>query len=228
MNSTTRRTHGDGVFAGAIGFLAGGDGRDAVVAAVLPITMEVLKAALRAGLVTLVVDPLPGPVGGRGGCRQARKAVAWERRGPEVAVLPRPGSGGQGGRGGTDGESEAPAGSATGGKPVALVIGDFARIELPSGRPMSFHRRWKRRAFVRMAHEWCEKNKTDTFAWQVLVEKYNEQFSDRNMAHRRIRSDRVDDDLFKGQKEEFGELFEFVDRANGRLRFRVELRLSAK
>jgi hypothetical protein len=108
-------------------------------------------------------------------------------------------------------------------KPVARVFGDFHRIELPSGRMMALHQKHKRRAFLRAAHEWCEKNKTDAFDWETVIEEHNARYSGRGDENRRIKSDRVDDDLFKGQKEEFKELFGEPDRANGRLRFAVRL-----
>jgi hypothetical protein len=108
-------------------------------------------------------------------------------------------------------------------KPVARVFGDFHRIELPSGRMMALHQKHKRRAFLRAAHAWCEKNKTDAFDWETVIEEHNARYSGRGDENRRIKSDRVDDDLFKGQKEEFKELFGEPDRANGRLRFAVRL-----
>jgi hypothetical protein len=114
------------------------------------------------------------------------------------------------------------------GKAIARVIGDFQRIELPSGRVMVLYKKFKRRAFLRAAHEWCEKNKTDVFPWQTVIDDHNAQFKDLNRAHRKIVSERIDDDLFKGQKDEFDELFGEPDRANGRLEFRVKLVLSRK
>jgi hypothetical protein len=56
-----------------------------------------------------------------------------------------------------------------------------------------------------------------------VIEEHNARYSGRGDENRRIKSDRVDDDLFKGQKEEFKELFGEPDRANGRLRFAVRL-----
>jgi hypothetical protein len=114
------------------------------------------------------------------------------------------------------------------GKPIARVIGDFQQIELPSGRVMVLYKKFKRRAFLRAAHGWCEKNKTDVFPWQTVIDDYNLQFKDLNRAHRKIVSERIDDDLFKGQKDEFDELFGEPDRANGRLEFKVKLVLSRR
>jgi hypothetical protein len=123
------------------------------------------------------------------------------------------------------GEGKVNSGSGPGeaAKPVARVFGDFHRIELPSGRMMVLHQKHKRRAFLRAAHAWCEKNKTDAFDWETVIEEHNARYSGRGDENRRIKSDRVDDDLFKGQKEEFKELFGEPDRANGRLRFAVRL-----
>jgi hypothetical protein len=109
------------------------------------------------------------------------------------------------------------------GKPEARVVGDFFKIILPGGREMLLHRRYKRRAFLRAAHEWCVKNHTDTFDWQMLVDDYNAQFKNPKQEKHRIKSDRIDNDLFKGQLDEFRELFGLPDRANSRLQFKVEL-----
>jgi len=113
-------------------------------------------------------------------------------------------------------------------KPIARVSGDFERITLPSGRVMLLYKKQKRRAFLRAAHAWCEKHQTDVFEWQTVIEDYNAQFKDRNLARRKIKSERIDDDLFKGQAKEFKELFGEPDRANGRLQFKVNLVVSRK
>ena len=128
-----------------------------------------------------------------------------------------------GGEGKVNSGSSSGSGPGEAAKPVARVFGDFHRIELPSGRMMALHQKHKRRAFLRAAHAWCEKNKTDAFDWETVIEEHNARYSGRGDENRRIKSDRVDDDLFKGQKEEFKELFGEPDRANGRLRFAVRL-----
>jgi hypothetical protein len=114
------------------------------------------------------------------------------------------------------------------GKLIARVIGDFQRIVLPSGLVLALHKKQKRRAFLRAAHEWCEQNKTDVFEWQTVIDDYNARFEDLNLKRRKITSERIDDDLFKGQKVEFDELFGEPDRANGRLQFKVKLVLARK
>jgi hypothetical protein len=43
-----------------------------------------------------------------------------------------------------------------------------------------------------------------------------------------IMSDRIDDDLFKGQKSEFDELFQILDRTAGHLRMKVPILVAKK
>jgi len=104
---------------------------------------------------------------------------------------------------------------------VARVIGDFERIILPSGRIMALASKRKRRQFLRLVHTHCRIEKTETFDWKMLIEDHNERHTNLNDKHKQIATDRVEDDLFKGQQAEFRELFEHTDRSNGRLRLKV-------
>lgn len=110
----------------------------------------------------------------------------------------------------------------------AKVLGDFNVIILPSGRKMQLTRKYKRRAFLRAAHLWCSKHHTDTFFWQEILEDYNAQFKDPTQRCMQIMSDRIDDDLFKGQKSEFDELFQILDRTAGHLRMKVPILVAKK
>jgi len=116
---------------------------------------------------------------------------------------------------------------AAGGRPPALpqdvarAIGDFERIILPSGRVMLLTKKYKRRQFLRLVHKHCTAMKTGIFDWQHLIEDYNSRITNPNDKNKKIVSDRVDDDLFKGQQAEFRELFELEDRYGGRLRLKV-------
>jgi hypothetical protein len=177
----------------------------------------------------------PGEAGERGQRDGCEAEMVLRARGMTVVAMPAGWEAGKrvevcGGEGKVNSErstvnSSSGSGSGQGeaAKPVARVFGDFHRIELPSGRMMALHQKHKRRAFLRAAHAWCEKNKTDAFDWETVIEEHNARYSGRGDENRRIKSDRVDDDLFKGQKEEFKELFGEPDRANGRLRFAVRL-----
>ncbi len=107
------------------------------------------------------------------------------------------------------------------GKPVVNVIGDFKVIVLGVGRKMNLARKHKRRAFLRAVHRRCTATNEDTFYWQNVVEDHNAEFPGPHQLNRRIRSDRLDD-IFKGQKAEFRELFEILDRASGHLRLKVK------
>jgi len=109
---------------------------------------------------------------------------------------------------------------------VAKIIGDFKAILLPSGRKMMLTRKHKRRAFLRAVYQWCTKKKTDTFFWQDILEDYNETFKNPCQRTLMISSDRIDNDLFKGQKAEFEELFQILDRTAGHLRLKLQLLIS--
>ena len=137
---------------------------------------------------------------------------------------------GYGGHGSQNGEMIA--GSETGsdigeeksesGRPEARVIADFKAVVLPSGNKMLLTRKHKRRAFLRTVHRWCLARSADTFFWQDVVEEHNSEFKHPHQRHRRIVCDRIDDDLFKGQKVEFDEMFEMLDRAAGHVRMKVD------
>jgi hypothetical protein len=105
----------------------------------------------------------------------------------------------------------------------ARIMEGYRSIILPSGKTMHLGKKFKRRAFLRSAIEWCRTNKTDTFFAQDVIENYNASFSSLNAKNKAIQSDRVIDDLFKGQKEEFLELFDVVDLAAAQFRLKVEL-----
>jgi len=104
---------------------------------------------------------------------------------------------------------------------VARVIGEFERIILPSGKIMTLVKKHKRRQFLRLAHQHCRREKTETFDWQQVLISYNEQFKDPSEKSKRILTDRVEDDLFKGQQAEFLDIFAHADRANRILRLKV-------
>lgn len=108
----------------------------------------------------------------------------------------------------------------------ARVLGDFKAILLPSGRKMVLTRKHKRRAFLRAVYQWCTKKKTETFFWQDILEDYNETFKDPSQRTLMISSDRIDNDLFKGQKAEFDELFQILDRTAGHLRLKLHFIVS--
>ena len=91
---------------------------------------------------------------------------------------------------------------------------------------MVLTRKYKRRAFLRAVHTWCTKHQTDTFFWQDILEDYNAKFKDPNQRTLQITSDRIDNDLFKGQKAEFNELFQMLDRTAGHLRLKIPFLVS--
>jgi len=106
-------------------------------------------------------------------------------------------------------------------RPEARVIGSFQALILPSGRKMLLGTKFKRRAFIRAVDAWCAAKKTDTFFAQEIIEDYNAKFSKSPQDYKGIRSDRVKDDLFKGQVKEFSELFETLDLSAGHFRLKV-------
>ncbi len=118
-------------------------------------------------------------------------------------------------------ESTTPAAAA---RPVARVVGGFTTIILPSGRKMSLAKKHKRRAFLRAVVRWCGTNATDTFYAQDIIEDYNASLPAAEVESKAINSDRIIDDLFKGQKAEFLELFDVLDLAASQFRIKVELR----
>jgi hypothetical protein len=113
-----------------------------------------------------------------------------------------------------------------GGMPKARVVGDFNAVILPSGRKMVLTRKHKRRAFLRAVYQWCTKEKNDVFFWQDILEDYNKTFKDPGQRAMIISSDRIDNDLFKGQKAEFDELFQILDRTAGHLRLKLHFLIS--
>lgn len=108
------------------------------------------------------------------------------------------------------------------GRPQAKVVGDFNAVILPSGRKMLLTKKHKRRAFLRAVHQWCTKHQKDSFFWQEILEDYNAQFKTPQQRCMQIMSDRIADDLFKGQKAEFDELFEMLDRTAGHMRLKLK------
>lgn len=107
-------------------------------------------------------------------------------------------------------------------RPVARVIGGFTTIILPSGRKMSLAKKHKRRAFLRAMVQWCRMNATDVFHAQDIIDDYNASLSKTDAQSKAINSDRIIDDLFKGQKAEFLELFDVLDLAASEFRIKVE------
>ena len=61
---------------------------------------------------------------------------------------------------------------------------------------------------------------------QDILEDYNETFKDPGQRTLMISSDRIDNDLFKGQKAEFDELFQILDRTAGHLRLKLHFIVS--
>jgi len=111
-------------------------------------------------------------------------------------------------------------------RPHAKVIGDFNMIMLPKGRKMVLTRKYKRRAFLRAVQTWCAKHQTDTFYWQDILEDYNVMFKISGQKTRQIITDRIDHDLFRGQKADFNELFQILNRSAGHLRLKVSFLIS--
>lgn len=105
-------------------------------------------------------------------------------------------------------------------KPVARVSGDFAAITLPSGCYMPLALKYKRRAFLRAVAAFCRENKTDIFDAERVIEDYNNALPPTKQK-RAISTPRVMSDLFKGQKDEFTELFETRDQTAGIFRLKV-------
>lgn len=105
-------------------------------------------------------------------------------------------------------------------KPVATVTGDFAGITLPSGRYMALEKKYKRRAFLRAVASYCRNNSTDVFEAEHIIEDYNNTLPP-NKQKRAISTPRAISDLFKGQKNEFLELFEARDQGAGHYRLKV-------
>lgn len=108
-------------------------------------------------------------------------------------------------------------------RPEARVIGSFQAILLPSGRKMLLGRKHKRRAFLRAVNDHCRAKGADAFFAQEVIEDYNASMARARQPHKAINSDRVIDDLFKGQKAEFNELFEVLDLAAGHFRLKMSL-----
>lgn len=106
-------------------------------------------------------------------------------------------------------------------KPVAKVIGGFTAIILPDHSIMTLSKKYKRRAFLRAVDEWCKANNTDTFLAQEVIESLNSSLRNTVNEHKMIQTDRVLDDLFKGQKDEFLQLFEILDLAAAHFRLKV-------
>jgi len=111
-------------------------------------------------------------------------------------------------------------------RPHAKVIGDFNVIVLPKGRKMVLNRKYKRRAFLRAVHTWCTKHQTDTFYWQDILEDYNVMFKISGQRTQQIVTDRIDHDLFRGQKSDFHELFQILNRSAGHLRLKLTFLVS--
>lgn len=113
-------------------------------------------------------------------------------------------------------------------RPVARVIGSFQAIALPSGRKMLLGTKFKRRAFLRAVDAYCTAHRTDTFFAQTIIEDYNASLDPSVRAQKAIKSDRVMDDLFKGQKAEFNELFEILDLSAGHFRLKMPFKHPGK
>ena len=164
-------------------------------------------------------------------CCRREEGSGEERSQKSGVTLLRQGYGGHGSQNG-----EMIAGSETGsdigeeksisGRPEARVIADFKAVILPSGNKMLLSRKHKRRAFLRAVHRWCLAKNTDSFFWQDVVEEHNSEFKHPHQRHRRIGCDRIDDDLFKGQKGDFDEIFKMLDRAAGHVLLKVEFVVS--
>lgn len=110
------------------------------------------------------------------------------------------------------------------GTAMARIIGGYSAIILPSGRKMSLAKKHKRRAFLRAVIDWCRSNNSMTFYAQDIIEDYNNTLPLSQKKSKSINSDRIIDDLFKGQKEEFLELFEVLDLAAAQFRLKVQFK----
>ncbi len=104
---------------------------------------------------------------------------------------------------------------------TARVIGGFKTIILPSGKKMSLVRKLKRRTFIRLAADWCHNNDTNEFYAEDLFEDHNLQMKAAGRTNKVFKTDRVFDDLFRTQQDEFLELFEPLDKSSGHYRLKV-------
>jgi len=110
-----------------------------------------------------------------------------------------------------DGEPEQDTGSVA---PSVKIIGSYDVIRI-GDEEVVFGRKYKRRGFVRFLHERKQRTGEDSFYFEEMKEEYE------RVTGKAIRSDRFEEDFFRGQSREFHLLFEEVDKASGRYRLKV-------
>ncbi len=95
------------------------------------------------------------------------------------------------------------------------IVRDYQKIILSDKTEIDFTRKAKRRGLVKYLHALHRAGKLGEFSYQSVVEDYN------RTAPSKIKSDRMDDDLFKGQQEDFDRLFETIDKTNQVFRMKL-------
>jgi hypothetical protein len=96
------------------------------------------------------------------------------------------------------------------------ILGDFNRIQFPDGYTVNLKPAHTRRAVVRFIYEWVKKKNDPVFDQEDVRDAYNKQHSDKPW-----KSDRLREDLFKNQLEDFDRLFQILDAANQRFRLKI-------
>lgn len=100
--------------------------------------------------------------------------------------------------------------------PDIQVVQDYRRIIFPDGYEINLSRAYKRRAIVRFIVEWVRQSEMDTFDVEIVREDYNGKHSEHPWD-----SDRIREDLFKRNVEDFDRLFETLDASNGQYRLKI-------
>lgn len=100
--------------------------------------------------------------------------------------------------------------------PDIQIFQDYKRIRFPDGSEINLAKAHKRRAVVRFICNWVKQSGYALFDVEVVREEYNKQYPDKLWD-----SDRIREDLFKRNIEDFDRLFETVDAANGRYRLKI-------
>ena len=100
--------------------------------------------------------------------------------------------------------------------PAVRIMPDYKRIIFPDGYEINLSRAYKRRAIVRFIVEWVRQSGSDIFDVEIVRADYNKQHPEQPWD-----SDRIREDLFKRNVEDFDRLFETTDAANGRFRLKI-------
>jgi hypothetical protein len=100
--------------------------------------------------------------------------------------------------------------------PGVQILDDFGRIILPEGKAIVLKKAYKRRAVVRFIYEWVQQTGDPVFDQEAVREAYNKQHPESPW-----RGDRLREDLFKRNLDDFDCLFQTLDAANQRFRLKI-------